>query len=109
MFTNDQEVIRIGGQYLTIVSLFYIAFTMMFIYNGVTRGAGDTFIPMLFSIISLWLIRIPFAWYFSEKLGVQGVWWSMPAGWVIGWILSYIYYKTGRWKTKTVVRYNENI
>jgi len=109
MFTNDQEVIHIGSQYLTIVSLFYLAFTMMFIYNGVTRGAGDTLMPMIFSLITLWLIRIPFAWYFSAKFGVQGIWWAIPAGWMIGWMLSYFYYKTGRWKTKTVVRYNENI
>ena len=109
MFTNDEEVIRIGSQYLTIVSLFYFAFTMMFIYNGVTRGAGDTLMPMIFSLISLWLIRIPFAWYFSGKFGVQGIWWAIPAGWLIGYALSYFYYKTGRWKTKAIVRYNENI
>jgi putative MATE family efflux protein len=108
MFTNDAEVIRLGDQYLTIVSLFYITFTMMFIYNGVTRGAGDTLWPMLFSILSLWIIRIPFAWYFSGKLGAPGIWWSIPAGWAVGFALSYFYYKTGRWKRKTVVKYVDN-
>ena len=34
LFTNDPEVIRLGDQYLTIVSSFYIMFTFMFIYNG---------------------------------------------------------------------------
>ena len=105
MFTSDAEVIRIGDQYLTIVSLFYITFTMMFIYNGVTRGAGDTLFPMLFSILSLWIIRIPFAWYFSGKIGVTGIWWSIPAGWAVGLALSYFYYKSGRWKNKAVVKY----
>ncbi|MBK9388980.1 MAG: MATE family efflux transporter [Bacteroidetes bacterium] len=108
MFTNDSEVIRLGDQYLTIVSIFYITFTMMFIYNGVTRGAGDTFFPMLFSILSLWIIRIPFAWYFSGKIGVAGIWWSIPAGWAVGLALSYFYYKTGRWKKKTVVKFADN-
>ena len=105
LFTDDLEVIRIGNQYLTIVSIFYFVFTIMFIYNGLARGAGDTLFPMIFSLISLWLIRIPFAWYFSEKFGVQGIWWSIPAGWMIGYMLSYFYYKTGRWKTKAVVRH----
>jgi putative MATE family efflux protein len=109
LFTDDREVIRIGAQYLTTVSIFYFAFTMMFIYNGVARGAGDTLMPMIFSLVSLWLIRIPFAWYFSEKFGVNGIWWSIPAGWMIGYMLSYLYYKTGRWKTKAVVGYSENI
>lgn len=108
MFTNDSEVIRLGSQYLIIVSLFYITFTLMFIYNGVTRGAGDTLAPMLFTLLSLWIIRIPFAWYFSGKIGVEGIWWSIPAGWAVGFVLSYLYYKSGRWKSKTVVKFGDN-
>jgi len=109
MFTTDQEVIRLGDQYLTIVSIFYITFTLMFIYGGLMRGAGDTLIPMFISILSLWLIRIPMAWFLSGKIGAQGVWWSIPAGWVIGLILSYLYYKSGYWKKKAIVKYDDNI
>ena len=108
LFTSDAEVIRLGDQYLTIVSLFYIFFTLMFIYAGVMRGAGDTLIPMFISLLSLWLIRIPFAWFMSGKIGVTGIWWAIPAGWFVGLSLSYLYYKTGRWKRKAVVRYAEN-
>ena len=109
LFTNDSEVVRIGDQYLTIVSSFYIMFTLMFIFNGVTRGAGDTLIPMFFSILSLWIIRIPMAWFLSGKIGATGIWWAIPAGWAIGMVLSYFYYKSGRWKKKTVVKYQENM
>lgn len=109
LFTNDAEVIRLGNQYLTIVSSFYLTFTLMFIYTGVMRGAGDTLIPMIFSVMSLWLIRIPIAWYLSGKIGVTGIWWAIPAGWIVGLVLSYTYYKSGRWKNKTVVKYQENL
>jgi putative MATE family efflux protein len=109
LFTNDREVIRIGDQYLTIVSSFYILFTLMFIYNGIMRGAGDTFIPMFFSLISLWLIRIPLAWFLSRRLGAEGIWWAIPAGWFIGLSLSFGYYKTSRWKKKSVVKFDENL
>ncbi len=109
MFTNDQEVIRLGDQYLTIVSIFYITFTLMFIYGGLMRGAGDTLIPMFISILSLWLIRIPMAWFLSGKIGAQGIWWSIPAGWVIGLALSYLYYKSGYWKKKAIVKYDDNL
>ncbi len=109
MFTKDPEVIRIGDQYLTIVSIFYILFTLMFIYNAVMRGAGDTLLPMFFSLFSLWIIRIPLAYFLSGRIGAQGIWWAIPAGWMIGLILSYSYYKTGRWKKKAVVKYNENL
>lgn len=108
LFTKDAEVIRLGDQYLTIVSIFYIAFTLMFIYNGIMRGAGDTLIPMFFSLISLWLVRIPLAFYLSAKIGPQGIWWAIPAGWGIGLTLSFIYYKTGRWKTRSVVKFDDN-
>lgn len=107
LFTNDFEVIRLGAQYLTIVSLFYIFFTLMFIYSGVMRGAGDSVVPMFISLLSLWLIRIPFAWIMSGKIGVTGIWWAIPAGWMVGLILSYGYYKTGHWKKKAVVKYVE--
>jgi putative MATE family efflux protein len=109
LFTNDIEVIRLGDQYLTIVSIFYILFTIMFIYSGLLRGAGDSMVPMFISILSLWIIRIPFAWYFSGKIGVTGIWWSIPAGWFVGLTLSYLYYKSGRWKRKAVVKFSENL
>jgi putative MATE family efflux protein len=109
MFTNDTEVIRLGDQYLTIVSSFYIIFTLMFIYTGLMRGAGDTLIPMFFSLLSLWLIRIPMAWFLSGEIGASGIWWSIPAGWLIGLVLAYLYYKTGSWKKKAIVKYVENV
>jgi len=103
-FTNDANVIDIGSEYLTIVSLFYLLFAFMFTFNGVMRGAGDTFIPMIFTLISLWLIRIPFAIFLSNRLGETGIWWSFPMSWATGLIMSWIYYLTGRWKKKVIVK-----
>jgi len=104
VFTNDPEVIRIGSEYLLIVCSFYLPFTAMFKINGVLRGAGDTFIPMFISLISLWVVRVPFALFFSSRFGVTGIWWSIPVGWIIGLILYYLYYSTGRWKNKVIVK-----
>ncbi len=117
LFTTDQGVIDVGAEYLTIVTSFYLLFTGMFTYGGVMRGAGDTIIPMFITLFSLWIVRIPVAIYLSQEtieifglslkgagLGQSGIWWSIPSGWGIGLVLSYIYYKTGRWKNKTVVK-----
>jgi putative MATE family efflux protein len=104
MFTDDPEVIRIGSEYLVIVTSFYLIFTGMFIVGGVMRGAGDTLVPMFLTLFSLWIIRIPFAWLFSSRIGETGIWWAIPAGWAAGFILSFLYYLTGRWKTKVVVK-----
>jgi len=105
LFTNDPEVMRIGGEYLLIVSSFYLLLTVMMNFNGVLRGAGDTLIPMFITLTSLWIIRVPFAWYFSGHIGEAGIWWSSPAGWAVGLILSISYYLTGRWKKISVVRH----
>lgn len=117
LFTTDQTVIDIGGEYLTVVTSFYLLFTWMFIYAGIMRGAGDTIIPMFITLFSLWIVRIPVAIYLSQEsinflgftikgagLGAEGIWWSIPAGWGIGMVLSIIYYNTGRWKNKGVVK-----
>ncbi len=117
LFTEDQQVINIGGEYLTIVTSFYLLFTGMFVYGGVMRGAGDTLIPMFLTLFSIWIIRIPAAvllgqeyvqvFGFSIKgagLGETGIWWAIPAGWGIGLLLTYLYYKTGRWKSKNAVK-----
>jgi len=103
-FTPDLEVINIGKEYLYIVGGFYIVYTSMFVNNGVMRGAGDTLIPMFITLISLWLIRIPLAWYLSHHFSYQGIWWSVPLAWAVAMILSYSYYKTGRWKKKSVTK-----
>ncbi len=103
LFTDDAAVIGIGSEYLVIVSSFYLLITTLFSLNGVMRGAGDTLIPMFLTLMSLWLIRIPSAWMLSRQFAETGIWWSVPLGWGFGAIMSFMYYRSGRWKTKTVV------
>ena len=106
LFDNNPEVIRQGHEYLIIVSSFYIVFSSMFVMHGMLRGAGDTLIPMFITLISLWLIRIPFAWFLSGHMGESGIWLSIPSGWVVGLAGTWLYYLSGRWKTKGVTNKN---
>ncbi len=104
IFTKDAGVVEIGKHYLLIVPLFYMVFATMFSINGVMRGAGDTMVPMFISIISLWFVRIPVSWFLSLKFGAIGIWWGIPVAWFVGLMLAFTYYKTGRWKTKSVIK-----
>jgi len=106
MFTTNPDVIHVGHKYLIIVSLFYIFFSTMFTLSGMLRGAGATLIPMFITLFSLWLIRIPLAYFLSKytNLHEEGIWWSIPIAWFIGTVGSFIYYKMGRWKTKGIVK-----
>jgi len=105
IFSTDPEVIEIGVEYLIIVGIFYVLFGIMMINNGVMRGAGDVMVPMLITIAALWLVRVPLALFFTNtlKLGTNGIWWSIPAGWLIGSTCSTLYYLSGRWKRKDLI------
>lgn len=106
LFTNNPEVIEIGKQYIYIVTPFYIVFSTMFIFNGVLRGAGDTLVPMIITIIALWAIRLPVSWWLSGEIGTNGIWWGIPIAWIFGVTMSYFYYLSGKWKKRAVVKHN---
>ena len=108
VFTPDAEVIQIGYEYLVIVSSFYILFSAMFTTNGIMRGAGDTLVPMFITLFSLWVLRIPGSYFLSLRMGTDGIWWGIPMAWFFGWLFSWIYYRTGKWRSKAVVKYADN-
>ena len=109
LFNNDPDVIQHGKDYLIIVCSFFVVFSSMFVLHGMLRGAGATLIPMFITLISLWIIRIPLAVFFSSKIGETGIWWSIPSGWIVGLAGTWIYYKTGLWKKRTLVRNKEGV
>ncbi|WP_163717417.1 MATE family efflux transporter [Mangrovibacterium lignilyticum] len=108
IFTPDEAVISIGQDYLVIVSSFYLLLSVMFAFTGFLRGAGATLIPMLTTLTSLYLVRIPLAYWLSDLIGVNGIWWAEPAAWLIGMIILIVYYFTGRWKGKVVIKDSSN-
>jgi putative MATE family efflux protein len=102
IFNTDPAVVAIGSRYLLIVGSAYVLFSTMFVTGAVPRGAGDTMIPFLITIVTLWIIRIPLSWWLSTRLGTDGIWWGIPAAWAMGSVLSTVYYFTGRWRTRVV-------
>lgn len=104
LFTNDSSVVVEGLNYLYRVTPFYFVIGAMFIINGVVRGAGEAIFPMIASILSLWLVRLPVAYLLSPSLGSNGIWWAIPIAWTFGFIITSLYYKSGKWKNKAVVK-----
>lgn len=106
LFSQTPEVISIGYDYLLIMGVFWIVLSAMNIYQSFFRGLGDTFIPMLISILSLWLIRIPLSYYLSFDFSTNGIWIGAPVSWIIG-LIAYLvyYYRSKRMKNifKTIV------
>ena len=100
IFTKDIDVVAIGKEYLLIIVGFFIVHGALNVYNGALRGAGDTLFPMITSLICLWLIRIPLAYYLSSWLGRNGIWWAIGISITIGLIVTFVYYKMGFWKRR---------
>ncbi|MEI7530005.1 MAG: MATE family efflux transporter [Elusimicrobiota bacterium] len=104
MFNSDPAVIAIGARYLLIVGGFYVVFSGIFVLTGVLRGAGDAFVPMIVTILSLWAIRIPVSAWLAQRMGTDGIWWGIPIAWTAGLLLLTAYYRTGRWQRKAAVK-----
>lgn len=103
-FTTDAAVIAIGKEYLLIVCGFFIVHGALNIFNGALRGAGDTLFPMVTSLVCLWLIRIPLAYWLSSIWGREGIWWAIGISISIGMVATYLYYHSEIWKKQRVIR-----
>ncbi len=106
LIAQNQEVLKIGTKYLYIVGISYIPFALMFITNGILRGAGDTIPPLLFSIAALWVLRVPLSYTLSKytPLGTDGIWIGMAISYVATLLINQAYYFTGRWKKKQIIQ-----
>ncbi len=103
MFSIEPAVIESGRVYLVTVVPFYFLLAILFVLNGAMRGAGSTMIPLLATITSLWLVRVPFAYLFVDWFGRDFIYYSYGAGWLIGLLAILPYYFGGRWKKTAIV------
>jgi len=103
IFTSDATVITIGNDYLLIVGAVFVLQGAINIMNGAMRGAGDTLFAMINGIVTFWLIRLPLAFYLSERIGYRGIWWAISISITIGFLATCLYYLSGRWKKHKII------
>ena len=72
-----EEVIAQGSQVLRIEAWAEPLFAAAIVCNGVFIGAGDTMIPALMSLASMWAVRLTLAANLAPKYGLKGVWTAM--------------------------------
>ncbi len=103
-FIKDQLVINMGAQYLRIVytGLVFVVYTI--IYGGVFQGAGDTFPPMMASIVANVVLKLPIAYLLAKtfNMGTDGVWIAVSLSVVVEAAIILVYFKTNRWKEKVI-------
>ena len=72
-----EEVIVQGTQVLRIEAWAEPMFAAAIVANGVFIGAGDTIIPAIMSLASMWAVRLTLAASLAPKYGLKGVWMAM--------------------------------
>lgn len=105
MFMDSESsaaAIAAGAEYISVTACFYLVFGFMNVTNGILRGSGAIMAFVLSSIGSLG-IRVAVAFGFANMLSEMAVWISAPIGWVAAFIFAFAYYKTGKWKEKSLI------
>ncbi|HYE08538.1 MAG TPA: hypothetical protein VEF53_00005, partial [Patescibacteria group bacterium] len=69
-------------------------------------GAGEIWVNTIITVLIFYGIRVPLAAYLSSKpaFGSSGIWIAIALSFTIGCLLNGMYYATGRWKRKEIIK-----
>ena len=77
ILTPDPEIRELGAQMLRIEAFAEPMFAASIVASGVFRGAGDTLVPSLINLFSMWAVRLTLAAFLAPGMGLKGVWIAM--------------------------------
>ena len=108
VFSDTDELVEMSYYLMMILAVGYIAVAVTQSLSGIMRGAGDTMTPMWISLITTVAIRVPIAYgisYLTRTAELpygrsECIQISLLSSWVIGAILTAIFYAAGKWKKK---------
>lgn len=100
LFTSDPQVIEQGAAVLRIVSVSEPFFAVTLSLEGIFNGVGDTKVPFIISLCSMWGVRILFTFLCVKILGMglSAVWMCMIADVITRSLCMYARYRSGKWK-----------
>ena len=75
--TTNQSIIELGSSALRIEAFAEPMFAAAIVSCSIFVSAGFTLFPSLMNLGSMWLIRIPLAYYLASRMGLDGVWVAM--------------------------------
>lgn len=89
----ETEILRIGVEYLRIEGAFYVGIGCLFLLYGYYRAIGKPGISVVLTVISLGT-RVMLAYLLATipAVGVTGIWWSVPIGWLLADLVGILYY-----------------
>ena len=110
VFTDTAELVNMSYRLMMILAVGYIAMAVTQSLSGIMRGAGDTVTPMWISLITTVAIRVPVAYGISFLTRTEALPYgrkeciqiSLLCSWVLGAVLTAIFYRIGKWKNKAI-------
>lgn len=91
---EEQEILRIGAQYLRIEGSFYALIGILFLLYGYYRSVRMPGMSVILTVLSLGSrVAISYALASLPAIGEVGIWWSIPIGWIIADLVGIVYYK----------------
>ena len=111
LFTDTESLVNQSVYMMRILAVGYIAMAVTQSLSGIMRGAGDTMTPMWISLITTVALRVPIAYGISWLTTTpelpygrsECIQISLLTSWVLGAVLTVIFYKRGKWKRKAGV------
>ncbi len=104
LMNNSPGVWEVGVPAIRLMALFQIPLIASIIYVAGLRGAGDTRYPMLMTMFSTFVVRLPLAWICGVVLdgGLFGAWIGMCADMLVRGVLAAWRFHSGLWVTTRV-------
>ena len=103
LLTPDATVQQLGVTVLRIEAFAEPLYAAAIVGTGVFRGAGDTLVPSLIGLATVWAIRLPLAWLLSPRIGLAGIWLGMAAELVVRGVIFLVRIRRGRWLERRAI------
>jgi Na+-driven multidrug efflux pump len=94
----DGVAVALSAHLNRIVIWSFLFFGTSIVLFGVVRATGAVVPPLIMLVISLWLIRVPFAFSVLDRWHADAIWWSFPISSVISTLMAISYYRFGGWR-----------
>ncbi len=103
LFITDHSVVVLGQQLLFIVLWSILFFGASAIFASIMRASGTVNVPMMINILTILLIEVPCAYWFSSMWGLNGIWTAYALAFVCLCIFQASYYQFF-WKKRDIKR-----
>lgn len=103
LLTPVLTVRALGVKVLRIEAFAEPLYSVSITATGAMRGAGDTLIPSILVLVSMWGVRIPLSFWLAGLFGLTGVWIAMCTELCLRGILFAIRLKREKWLRRTVL------